>query len=171
MPATHEILSAVPMRTLACLLLAWCCAGSATAQQSLEGFAQSSLVVETAGGARHSFTVYLARDKAQRARGLSFVESLPADHGMLFVYDSPRHITMWMRNTFIPLDMLFIDASGKVVRIANDTVPHSLEYVRSGGPASAVLELNAGIARKLGIREGDRVLHSRFADGAQGAVR
>jgi uncharacterized membrane protein (UPF0127 family) len=81
---------------------------------------------------------------------------------MLFDYQESRPVAMWMKNTHIPLDMLFIDAAGRVARVARDTEPFSLTPIPSGQPVRAVLELNAGTARRLGIRPGDRVRHPIF---------
>ncbi|HYD99835.1 MAG TPA: DUF192 domain-containing protein [Alphaproteobacteria bacterium] len=118
----------------------------------------SPLAIETAGGARHDFAVELALTPQEQARGLMFRESMPADRGMLFVWPQPRVLTMWMQNTLIPLDMLFIGADGRIVRIAERTVPMSQATISSEKPAVAVLELNGGTAARLGIKPGDRVL-------------
>lgn len=120
------------------------------------------LSIETRDGARHDFTVELALTPEQQARGLMFRESLAEDAGMLFLYPSDRTITMWMRNTLISLDMLFLDRRGRILRIAERTTPLSDATISSGRPARAVLELPAGSARRLGIRPGDRVLHEAF---------
>lgn len=137
---------------------------AAAAAQSLDDFARSTLSVETADGAAHEFQVYLARTPQQHARGLMYVAELPADQGMLFDYPSPRWVTMWMKNTLIPLDMLFIRADGVIANIAQRTVPGSLAVINSEGRARAVLELNGGTAARLGIRPGDRVRHAIFGD-------
>jgi len=134
------------------------------AAQSLDDFARSSLGVETADGAVHEFRVYLARTPQQQARGLMFVAELPADHGMLFDYPRPQRVSMWMKNTLIPLDMLFIRADGSIANIAQRTVPGSLAVINSEDKVRAVLELNGGTAARLGIRPGDRVRHAIFGD-------
>ncbi|WP_372422820.1 DUF192 domain-containing protein [Salinarimonas chemoclinalis] len=111
----------------------------------------------------HHFQVELAATEEDRSRGLMYRRSMPADHGMLFDFERIRPVSMWMRNTYIPLDMLFIDADGTIVRIAQDTEPLSERSIRSGQPVLSVLELNGGTARRLGIAAGDRVEHPLFA--------
>lgn len=133
---------------------------------SAVSFERSQLAIETAEG-RHRFEVELAVTPAQRARGLMFRRSMAPDSGMLFLYDEDAPVTMWMENTILPLDMLFIEADGTIARIVERTVPLSRELISSNGPVRAVLELNAGTARRLGIRQGDRVLHEALAPGEQ----
>jgi uncharacterized membrane protein (UPF0127 family) len=94
--------------------------------------------------------------------GLQHRRVLAADAGMLFDYRQSRPVAMWMKNTHLPLDMLFIDAAGRVARVARHTVPLSLTPIPSGEPVRAVLELNAGVTRLLGIQAGDRVEHPIF---------
>jgi uncharacterized membrane protein (UPF0127 family) len=125
----------------------------------------SSLAVQTGSGEKHPFRVYLAQTSEQRARGLMFVKTLPPDAGMLFIYEQPRMISMWMKNTFIPLDMLFIEQGGRIVHIAENATPHSLESISSTRPALAVLEVNGGTVSRLGILVGDTVLHPALANG------
>ena len=128
-------------------------------------FEQTELTIETAAGEAHRFAVEVAQSMAQRARGLMFRESMAADAGMLFVYPAEQQIRMWMKNTVIPLDMLFVAADGRILGIAEDTVPFSEEIIASTGPARAVIELNGGTTRRLGIRSGDRVRHPMFGGG------
>jgi uncharacterized membrane protein (UPF0127 family) len=99
----------------------------------------------------------MAVTPAQQETGLMFRREVPADHGMLFVWDVPREVPMWMKNTLVPLDMVFIGPDGKVIHIAEDTVPQSLAQISSGGAVKATLELQAGITEKLDIRVGDKV--------------
>jgi len=106
----------------------------------------------------HRIGVWLALDAAQRARGLMHVGAMAEDRGMLFVYPRERRVSMWMKNTLIPLDMVFLRADGTVANVAADTTPLSLESVYSAGAVKAVLELNAGVAARLGIRSGRRIL-------------
>ncbi len=91
-----------------------------------------------------------------------FRESMPADHGMLFIFDQTRVINMWMANTPLALDMIFIGKNGEVLKVAERTVPFSREIVSSERPASFVLELNAGVARMIGLKPGDRLEHAAF---------
>jgi hypothetical protein len=131
--------------------------------QSLEEMASlSELAIETRSG-RLAFQVELADTPETRGRGLMFRQNLPADQGMLFDFGSPRPVAMWMRNTFISLDMLFIDQNGSIEKIVPNTVPLSEEVIRSDGPVRAVLELRGGVAAELGIEPGDRVLHPLFS--------
>jgi uncharacterized membrane protein (UPF0127 family) len=110
----------------------------------------------------HVFTVELARTDETRARGLMFVRELPEGRGMLFDFERDQDVSMWMKNTYIPLDMLFIRADGRIQRIAQKTEPLSERIIPSGGPVRAVLEVIGGTARKLGIAPGDRVAHPMF---------
>ena len=91
-----------------------------------------------------------------------FVRALPAQRGMLFVHESPKPISMWMKNTFIPLDMVFIDATGRIQQIVANTIPHSLDTIRSDQPALAVLEIGGGEAQRLGLKAGQHVKHPAF---------
>jgi len=129
--------------------------------QQRPAFDRSSLTIETAGGPR-KFDIELAVTPEQMSFGLMFRRQMPADAGMLFVYESPRPAYMWMKNTYIPLDMLFIGVDGRIVNIAERTVPHSEATVASTGPVRATLELNGGTAQRLGIKPGDRVVHPSF---------
>lgn len=113
------------------------------------------------GGRTHAFTVEVARSPEEQEQGLMFRESLAADAGMIFPFLSPRPASFWMRNTLIPLDMIFIREDGTIARIAANTVPHSEESMMSGEPVIAVLELRGGRAAELGISEGDRVAWPR----------
>jgi uncharacterized membrane protein (UPF0127 family) len=110
------------------------------------------------------FTVEIADTDALRARGLMFRQRLPEDRGMLFDFGHPREAAMWMKNTYIPLDMLFIRQDGTIAYIAENTVPKSEDVIGVREPVLAVLELAGGVTRKLGIRSGDRVYHRIFKD-------
>jgi uncharacterized membrane protein (UPF0127 family) len=111
------------------------------------------LTITAATGQAHKFNVEVARTEAEQDRGLMFRTSLPADGGMIFPFAKPRIGSFWMKNTLVPLDMFFIRADGSIDRIAENTIPESLEPVVSGGEVSAVLELAGGTAAKLGIDE------------------
>lgn len=102
-------------------------------------------------------SVEIAATPAEQARGLMFRESLPTMAGMLFVYPDERDASFWMRNTLIPLDMVFLDEAGRVVRIHENAVPLDETPIRAGVPTLAVLELNGGLARRLGLRPGDEI--------------
>ncbi len=125
------------------------------------------LTILTDAGPR-VFEVEVADTGAERARGLMYRETLAADAGMLFDFERPRRVSMWMKNTLIPLDMLFIDDAGKVVEIAANTVPHDLTAIGPDAPVRAVLELNGGASAVHGIEAGDRVCHAMFGDAGEG---
>ena len=108
------------------------------------------------------FAVEIADTEALRSRGLMFRQRLPEDRGMLFDFGKPQPAAMWMKNTYIPLDMLFIRSDGTIAYIAENTVPKSLDMVGVREPVLAVLELAGGVTRKLGIRAGDKVYHRIF---------
>ncbi len=116
------------------------------------------LVIETKNGPV-AFTVELALTGDDRASGLMNRQSMPADHGMLFRFDQTRPVLMWMKNTPLPLDMVFIDEDGVVARIAEETTPFSEAIIASPGPVRYVLELNGGTAAKEGISVGNTVRH------------
>ncbi len=120
------------------------------------------LTIVTKGGQQHPFDVELARTPAQQTVGEMFRTSIPPDGGMLFVWPAPQESQMWMRNTLVPLDMVFIDADGTIRRIAEDTVPQSLRVIDSGGPVAATLELAGGTTARLGITVGDKVIGPQF---------
>ena len=123
-----------------------------------------SLTIETAAGVKHEFKVEVVKDDLARDRGLMFRQSLPTDGGMLFVYDPPQSIAFWMKNTFIPLDIIFIDANGVILNIAANTTPLSLVQLQSSGAARGILEINADTTARFGIKAGDHVRHRIFPD-------
>lgn len=124
-------------------------------------FDTETLRIETSSGS-HEFTVQLAKTPEQRGQGLMFRTEMPVDHGMLFDFAPPRVAMMWMRNTYLPLDMLFIRSDGTISSIAEHTEPLSDTVIRSKEPVAGVLELNAGTTRLLGIEAGDKVVHRWF---------
>jgi uncharacterized membrane protein (UPF0127 family) len=139
-------------------------AGSATAARAqLAQFPTAALTIVTAGGP-HKFTVEVATAPAQMAQGLMFRQNLAPDAGMLFDYQVPSMATMWMKNTLIPLDMLFVDAQGRIVNIHERAVPGSLATIGTAAPVRAVIELNGGTTARLGIRPGDRVIYPIFGN-------
>ncbi len=105
----------------------------------------------------HIVRAEIANTDVARATGLMFRQELAPDAGMLFIYDRPQNFSMWMKNTFIPLDMIFIGADSRVSRIERNTEPFSTRVIEAGSPAIAVLEVNAGTADRLGLKRGDRV--------------
>jgi uncharacterized membrane protein (UPF0127 family) len=108
---------------------------------------------------RVRFAVDVADTGAERARGLMFRDSLPKFAGMLFVYETPLRPSFWMKNTLIPLDMIFADASGRVTRVHSNAIPQDLTPIDGGEGVAAVLEINGGLAEKLGIGPGDQLRH------------
>ena len=134
-----------------------------SARADLQTFEQSKLVIETAKG-KFPFTIELALTNPQMEQGLMYRRELAPDAGMLFEYRAPMVITMWMKNTYIPLDMVFIGADGKVVDFHERAVPFSLDVIASKVPARAVLEVNSGTVARLGIQVGDMIRHPFFND-------
>ncbi len=137
--------------------------GAASAQpaQNMQPDAIEPLAIVTATG-EHRFQVEVARTDEQRARGLMFRKFMPQDRGMLFDFKTEQPVMMWMRNTYIPLDMIFITRDGRVINVAENTEPLSERTIASAAPAFAVLEVNAGVSRKIGLKSGDRIVHPLF---------
>jgi uncharacterized membrane protein (UPF0127 family) len=142
---------------LACVLAAF----GFGARAELASFAKSPLVIDTSAGPQH-FTVDLALSPEQQQQGLMFRQSLAADAGMLFDFGATRPATFWMKNTLIPLDMLFIAADGHIADFHERAVPLSEAVIESKVPVRAVLELNGGSVARLGIHRGDLVHHAIF---------
>ena len=129
-------------------------------REQLRGFARSTLEISSSQG-RQWFNIYVASTEQQQMRGLMYVRQLPEDAGMLFPLSAPRLMTMWMKNTLIQLDMLFIDGKGHIVCLRERTVPQSLDLLDCPVPVKAVLEISGGQAAKRGIKLGDSVLFMR----------
>ncbi len=146
------------------LALAGCSPQPATSQGTmpeLDGaFDFSRLEIVNDAGERLEFDVYLARTDEQRRRGLMYVRSMPATSGMLFLYDSEDLHSMWMKNTYISLDIVFALADGSISSVIQDAVPLSLKSLASREPVQYVLELNAGSARRFGIGQKSRIVWS-----------
>ena len=149
---------------LLAILLATALPGGA-AEPQLQQFATSHLTIVSADGP-HRFMVELAETPGQMEQGLMFRRSLAPDAGMLFDFKQPTVATMWMRNTLIPLDMLFVDQRGLIVNIAQRAVPESDQTIAAAAPVRAVIELNGGTAERLGIKPGDRVLYPIFGNAS-----
>ena len=124
--------------------------------RSPAGLEQIPLSIVSAGKT-HRFTVEVARSGAEQETGLMNRPSMAPDRGKIFPYDVPRPVAFWMKNTMIPLDMIFVAPGGRILRIEANAVPYSLDPVPSGGDIEAVLELNGGRAAQLGIGSGDQV--------------
>ena len=127
--------------------------------------ADTVLTIRTAAGAETRFEVEVVDDDESRSKGLMFRKSMPDDHGMLFDFRREEPVYFWMKNTYIPLDMIFIAADGRIVSIAHDTTPLSEATVSSRGAVRYVLEVNAGTARRLHLSAGDTVRHARIMRG------
>jgi uncharacterized membrane protein (UPF0127 family) len=141
------------------LLLSLCLVSlAATAQEPLEKSFETDVLVIVARDACHRFDIYLAIDIQQQRRGLMFVREMPARTGMLFVYADENYRSMWMKNTYLPLDMVFARRDGSIANIESNTVPLSEKSIRSSEPVTFVLELNAGAARRLAIDDGSRLI-------------
>lgn len=138
-------------------------APSVTASELDRVFRRSTLQIATPDARLHPFNIWIADDDQRRARGLMFIEQLRADDGMLFIYSRPQPVAMWMKNTYVPLDMLFVAADGKVIRVVENTEPLSLKTIESGGTVLGVVELPAGTAARMKIAAGARVIHPAFS--------
>lgn len=150
------------------LLAAILWAGTLPAQPAqgmdpLSAFPQSLLSIRTAAGKVINFQVWLADTPQHDQQGLMFVKEMDAHAGMLFLFPPGDHpVSMWMKNTYIPLDMLFIDTKGRIDHIAASTTPFSTDIIGPASPEYAVLELNGGAAAQFGLQVGDTVIHASF---------
>ncbi len=124
-------------------------------------FGQSELTILSTGH-KHAFSVEIAKTADQRNRGLMFRKTMAQKSGMLFLFSEFQDITMWMKNTYIPLDILFLNQNGRIVHIAKSTVPESLDHIFAPVPSISVLELNAGVTSSLNIKVGDKIEHPFF---------
>ena len=132
---------------------------------SLDGnFDRDTLIIESDDGHRHEFDIYLATDFDQQRRGLMFVREMPENMGMLFVYEDSEMHSMWMKNTYISLDMVFARQDGTVSSVIHGTQPLSLDSQASVEPVNYVLELNAGTARRLNIGQKSRIIWQSSRD-------
>ncbi|MBN8954381.1 MAG: hypothetical protein BGP09_19765 [Rhizobium sp. 60-20] len=131
-------------------------AAQAAEQQSMT-FDSEPLSIASPDGKLHKFTVELALTAPQLEYGLMYRDKMPADHGMLFDFGTPRPVMMWMKNTKLSLDMLFLDQKGVVTHIQENAVPYSETIISSDGPVAYVIELNGGVVKKLGLAVGDKV--------------
>ncbi|PCK86370.1 hypothetical protein CPT32_13235 [Rhizobium sophoriradicis] len=121
-------------------------------------FDKEPLLIQTAAGKTLHLTVEVAVTPDQRAHGLMFRKTMPDDAGMIFDFGEPRRVAMWMENTFLPLDMLFADDTGTIRHIKENATPYSRDIIDSMSPVKYVVELNAGIVDKFGIKVGDRIM-------------
>lgn len=152
---SRSIFSELALAIVSALLLFF-----APAESRSEAALQRLTFITSSGA--HEFRVEIADTPGARSKGLMYRKSLPPDQGMLFAFRREEPIMMWMKNTYIPLDMIFVSSQGVVTKIEADTVPKSEAIISSGDPAYAVIELNAGVASKIGLKPGDEVRHSAF---------
>lgn len=131
---------------------------------SQDGLQREPLALKTSTGT-HAFKVEIARTGQQKSRGLMYRRALGEREGMLFIHEEPELVTMWMRNTYIPLDMVFIRADGRVHRIEARTEPHSERVIVSGERVTGVLEIPGGVAAEIRLKPGDLVHHPHFGTG------
>jgi uncharacterized membrane protein (UPF0127 family) len=137
-------------------LVAGCASTPARTPDLFPALEQARVQVTTSTGV-HEFGVWIAADDPSRERGLMYVRELPRDRGMLFVFERPQALAFWMKDTYLSLDLIFIDPAGRVLNIAAHAKPQSLNPIRSDGDAIAVLEVLAGTARAIGLQPGDRL--------------
>jgi len=152
---------------VAALGLSACLTGAAPAAPPSFDHLREVRVEVASGEKTHVFSAWVADTPGSRARGLMYIRELPPDRGMLFLYDFPQFASFWMKNTYIPLDLLFISPDGRIANIVEDATPLSLAPLESVAPVTAVLEVAGGTAVRLGIRAGDRL---RVADRPERAV-
>ena len=144
------------------LLLAFGTFAGALAQDVT--FPRDELSIKTAGGKTYKFAIELAINDAQREHGLMYRKEMAPDNGMLFDFGQMRPVSMWMENTVLPLDMLFIQGDGTISHIRENAVPYSRDIIDSRGPVKFVFEINAGRAKSLGIKIGDKVISKRIGN-------
>lgn len=133
-----------------------------TPEKAAAAFKQETVKIETAAKATHSFKVEIAETQAQREQGLQGRTEMPAGSGMLFIFPEDTYIEMWMKETPMSLDMLFLDSKGKVIYIAPKTKPNTTDIISARRDARAVMELAGGTVEKLDIKIGDTVIYSYF---------
>ncbi|MFT6346683.1 MAG: uncharacterized membrane protein (UPF0127 family) [Myxococcota bacterium] len=121
-------------------------------------FTQPLAIKSHKTGEIHQFLVKIAKNSQEKQKGLMFVKNLPDNYGMIFEFEKEQMINMWMKNTKIPLDMIFIDDEKKIIHIQHSTVPESLEIISSKFPALKILEINGGLAKKLSIKVSDEIV-------------
>lgn len=150
---------------VAVLLTTWAAPTVAHADDApldLATYPKSEVTIDSAAGGRQVFRVWVADTEARQRQGLMFVRDLPADQGMLFINQPPRRAAFWMKNTYISLDLLFVDARGRILHIFERATPLSLEPLGIETPVRAVLEIKGGESQRRGIRVGDRLRHPAF---------
>ena len=160
MKRSHRVVTA-----FLCALLVWSAPVTAAGEDNREldrAFPKSTLQIATPDARLHKIDVWVADTDARRMRGLMFVEHLADDAGMLFIYPYPQPIGIWMKNTPLSLDILFITAEGRVHRVAENATPQSTDTIPSNGVVLGVIELKAGSAARMKIAPGAQVIHPAF---------
>lgn len=159
--ADAEMKARVSCRIAATLLVVMCVSGQSYTAGDLDAaFGTDTLVISASQLGCHRFEVWVAVAGRQHSRGLMHVRDLQPNAGMIFIYTEPARRSMWMKNTYIPLDILFIRADGSVSSMIENTEPLSLRSISSIEPVTFVLELNAGTAERLKIAPGDQMVWS-----------
>ncbi len=161
--ASHLLMTTSRAAFSAALFLCVMTAAALLGAASLEAKMREDKLWLLTGGMEHLIDVEIAETPQEKSLGLMYRTSLAENRGMLFPHNPPQEAAMWMRNTYISLDMVFVRADGVIHRIETRTEPMSEKIISSDGPVSAVLELAAGVADKLGLKAGDRVRHPLFA--------
>ena len=128
------------------------------AQKELESWGKNIIKISSSGGKIHKLDVYIADSNYKRKKGLMYIENLPINHGMLFEFDSPRIASIWMKNTHISLDILFIDENQTIIKIHNEAKPFNLKSITSKIKVKWILEMNGGLAKAMNIKTGDHIL-------------
>ncbi len=149
------------MPSLISSTIAFCALVLASTAQAASAPAVDDLSIDTASGAHH-FSVEVMRGRDELERGLMFRRQMAPEKGMLFDFGASQPVTMWMKNTYLPLDMVFIAADGRVVSVKQNAEPMSEAIIPSGGDVLGVLEVNAGTAARIGVKPGDRVVDPMF---------
>lgn len=158
-----HVIAALAAVFLAALCAAPALAGSASGAEQLDRlFSRSTLQIATPDAKLHKINVWIADNDARRMRGLMFVEQLADDAGMLFIYPEPQPVSIWMKNTPLSLDILFVRADGRVHHVVENAKPLLLDTIPSNGAVLAVIELKAGSAARMNIRPGAQVIHPSF---------
>jgi uncharacterized membrane protein (UPF0127 family) len=153
------------LRTLVmagCLLSANVALPDPTAPEPLSAFPQSLLAIRTGGGKVINFKIWTADTRQREEQGLMFIHELDEHAGMLFMFPENRPVTMWMKNTYVSLDLVFLNAQGKIDYIAANATPRSEKVIGPPTPEYAVLELKGGACERFGIKVGDVVMHKNF---------
>jgi uncharacterized membrane protein (UPF0127 family) len=146
----------------ALMLAAGMAIAQSTAPEPLSAFPQSLLAIKTSGGKVVNFKIWQADTPRREEQGLMFIHELDVHSGMLFMFPENSRVSMWMKNTFIPLDLLFLNARGQIDYIAANATPQSETIIGPPTPEFAVLELKGGACDQFGIKVGDRVMHKNF---------